>query len=259
MLTLAILNYNGNDTLAESIDSVLRQTRKPDRFVVIDNSSTDGSRQIAVDKGIEVKDADNKFKFITGLNSAIATNVSLLFFMQNDVILDDTCLESMMKNKPEKGPFILQPVIYDTKGNIDNSGMDYKWPGYGERRKKKWWDENAKYEKCGLVTTICFLTDNNWMEYDQRFAPAYYEDLDFYLKGIFEHYLIPSASCVHKGNHTFSQTYKKKEISEICRRNRKKLIRKYYKGFDRWLRLAVTSVADIVKKTIDIIGPRWIP
>lgn len=260
MLTVVCLNYNGNDSLRESIQSVLDQTHKPDRFVVIDNASTDGSRQIAVDIGVEIFDADNRHKFITGLNEALGLMKGLddkLFFMQNDVVLDKECLKIMLDSSPISN-FFIQPVIYDTHGNIDNAGMDYKWPGYGERRNNKWW-KGTWAEECGLVTTICFMTDELHYLYDPRFSPAYYEDLDMYLmtKKFKKHYLIPHAKAIHRGNHTFSQSYKKREISNICRVNRKKLIRKHYSGLDRFIRLAVLTLLDIGKESIDIIRDWW--
>lgn len=256
MLTLTILNYNGNDSLRDSIQSVLDQTHKPDRFVVIDNASTDGSRQIAVDMGVEVVDADNRFKFITGLNKAleITSDYGKLFFMQNDVVLDKGCLKTMLEHAPYSS-FFAQPVIYDSNGKIDNAGMDYRWPGYGERRKTKWW-EGSWNEECGLVTTICFMTSSPPPRWDIRFEPAYYEDLDMYLitKKYYKHILIPHAKAYHLGNHTFSQTYKKLEISRICRINRKKLIRKHYRGLDRMIRTAVLTLLDIGKEAFDVIS-----
>lgn len=254
MLTVAILNYNGMDTLRESIQSVLEQTLKPERFVVIDNASKDASRQVAVDIGIEIVDADNRFQFITGLNVALSLNQDRLFFMQNDVVLYKDCLREMILNAPGSN-FIAQPVIYDTNGNIDNSGMDIYWPGFGQRRRSEKFGPIYKNFDAGLVTTICFLTDNKTVFYDESFAPAYYEDLDFYLRTrkMLKHILIPTAKVIHEGNHTFSQTLKKKEISAICRRNRKKFINKNYRGFDRFLRLTVTTCLDVVKKPFDVI------
>lgn len=259
MLTLAILNYNGNDTLRDSIQSVLDQTQKPDRFVVIDNASTDGSRQIAEDMGVEVVDADNRHKFITGLNKAkLITERGLLFFMQNDVVLDIDCLKTMLAHAPNRSNFMAQPVIYSPDGKIDNAGMDYKWPGYGERRKTKWW-EGTWFEECGLVTTICFLTNNIYCDYDIRFRPAYYEDISFYLDNPqLLHVLIPDAKATHLGNHTFSQSYKKADISRICWINRNKLIRKHYRGIDRHLRLTVSTCGYVVAKAFQIIRDRWI-
>lgn len=253
-LTVAILNFNGMDTLRESIQSVLDQTLKPDRFVVIDNASTDNSRQIAVDMGVEIVDSNNRHKFITGLNKAISLNKDRLFFMQNDVVLDKFCLETMNENIGSKSLFFAQPIIYDNAGNIDNSGMDYKWPGYGKRRNKKWWAGSWR-EDCGLVTTICFLTDLESQRWDIRFSPAYYEDLDMYLrvKNYCAQLLIPDAKAVHRGNHTFSQTYKREEISKICWINRNKLIRKHYRGLDRFIRLIASTFGYFLSTSIKVV------
>lgn len=258
-LTVAILNYNGADTLRASVQSVLDQKIRPHRFFVIDNASTDNSRQIAVDMGVEVIDADNKHQFITGLNTAIMLNQDLLFFMQNDVLIGPDCIAAMICNSP-KDNFISQPVIYQLDKKIDNCGMDIIWPGYGQRRHNKWWAGN-RYQNCGLVTTICFLTDNKGIIYDPEFAPAYYEDLDFATRSKMtgmQHVLVPNASAIHKGNHTFSQTLNKREISFICRINRKIFIYKNFGGLDLLLRLAVTACLDVMKKAFDVIRDRWI-
>jgi GT2 family glycosyltransferase len=192
----------------------LAQTRKPDRFVVIDNASTDDSRQIAVDMRIEVVDADNKYKFITGLNTAMSLleeEGDLLIFMQNDVCLESSFVEHMDSIIFPKN-FIAQPVIYQTNGKIDNAGMDIYWPGFGQRRNKKWWKYDD-IQPCGMVTTICFITDLINHRYSVVFSPAYYEDVSFKLEyPEVEHLLIPTAKAIHKGNHTFSESYKKHEI-----------------------------------------------
>ena len=240
-----------------SIQSVLAQSRKPDRFVVIDNASTDESRQIAGEMGVEVVDADNRYKFITGLNTALGLNSDLLFFMQNDVTLAPDCLSEMLRHSPRYTNFIAQPVIYQTDDEIDNAGMDIVWPGYGIRRNRRWWNGEYSFLECGLVTTICFLTNNRTTLYDEAFSPAYYEDLDMKLRTPhYKHVIVPGASATHLGNHTFSQTLKKPEISKLCRKNRKIFIRKHYKGVGGALRLAVTTCLDIVKETFDVIA-RW--
>ena len=70
MLTLAILNYNGKDILQKSLDSVLKQSLKPNEILIVDNNSTDDSWK-AVEKYVtRVVHADNKYQFITGLNEA---------------------------------------------------------------------------------------------------------------------------------------------------------------------------------------------
>lgn len=256
---LALLNFNGEDSLSGSIKSVLDQTHKPTRFVVIDNASTDKSREIAIKMGVEVVDADNAHKFITGLNVAmdLAKDYDYLFFMQNDVELEPDCLEVMLKDSPDNA-FFAQPVIYDSHWNIDNAGMDYIWPGLGERRNNLWW-KGYNWERCGLVTTICFMTDMK-VYWDTQFSPAYYEDLDMYLrtKDVVSHVLIPKARCIHKGNHTFSQSYQKKQISQICRMNRQRLINKHYSGLDWVIRTAMSRVLNVTKESLDIVTKSWI-
>ena len=257
-ITVACLNFNGLDSLKESIASVLAQTLKPDRFVVIDNASTDSSRQIGVDMGVEIVDADNKHQFITGLNAALELNQDKLFFMQNDVVLDKDCLKNMIRDCPVYN-FIAQPVIYQTNREIDNAGMDYYWPGFGLRRHSNWWGD-YNWRNCGLVTTICFMTDVKYVSFDTQFSPAYYEDIDWYLrtKSTVSHILISSGKAIHRGNHTFSQTFKKRQISDICHRHRVKLINKHYKGIDRLIRLTVTASFYVMKKSFDVVRDRWV-
>ena len=45
-VTTVIPVYNGERHLAETLQSVARQNRRPDRLVVIDNCSTDGTKKI---------------------------------------------------------------------------------------------------------------------------------------------------------------------------------------------------------------------
>src|ERR1700745_2585324 len=45
-LTTVIPVYNGERYEAQTLDSVARQRRRPDRLVVLDNCSTDGTRDV---------------------------------------------------------------------------------------------------------------------------------------------------------------------------------------------------------------------
>src|SRR6185312_9204754 len=50
-LTIAVVIplYNGRDFIEEALGSVLRQSRKPDEIIVVDDGSTDGSDAIAAE------------------------------------------------------------------------------------------------------------------------------------------------------------------------------------------------------------------
>jgi len=259
MITLVILNFNGADTLKASIDSVFLQTAQPDKFFVIDNASTDHSRNIAVGMGVEVVDADNRYKYITGLNTALGLCEDRLIFMQNDVVLSPTFIEGMQSHTFFERDFVAQPVIYDFNGNIDNFGMDLVWPGYGINR-KSYSDNDA-----GYCSSVVFMIDKEAIMkngyYDPIFSPAYLEDLDYSLRcrrNGTKQILVPEAIAHHMGNHTFSSTYKKLEISRLIRRNRSFFIMKNYSGLDRFVRSTVASCRDVAKETVDVITNWWV-
>lgn len=258
MLVVAVLNFNGADTLRPCLESILAQTRKPDRLVVIDNSSTDGSEKLARELGVEVVHASNEWKYITGLNAALVLSFERLVFLQNDVLLETRFLEVMEREVGDAVDFVAQPQVRDFRGDIDNYGMSLIWPGYGINRK---WPHGRD---AGYCTSVVFMIDrlavlrNGF--YDPRFAPAYLEDLDYSLRcrrrGT-KQLLISEAIAHHMGNHTFSSTYKKKEIVKIIRRNRLKFIAKNYSGVDRLLRLTVAASLDVMKEAVDVITQWW--
>lgn len=45
-ISIVIATYNGEKYLREQLDSLYSQTRKPDEIVVVDDRSTDGTREI---------------------------------------------------------------------------------------------------------------------------------------------------------------------------------------------------------------------
>lgn len=245
--------------MRESIQSVLDQTIKPDRFIVIDNSSTDDSYLIAEELEVELAWADNKHQYITGLNTALSHCSDKLFFMQNDVVLHPQCLEFMIRETVNNRDFVAQPIVYDFRGKVDNVGMNLIWPAYGINRKK------VSGKDCGYATSVVFMIDKEAIRkngyYDPQFAPAYMEDLDYSLRcreNRTKQIVVPEASVKHLGNHTFSSTYRKIEISRILRRNRIKFINKNYRGIDKITRLTVTACLDVTKEAIDVIAEWWI-
>lgn len=250
MLTLCVLNYNGAGILRRCLDSVQAQSHQPDKVYVIDNDSTDDSWRIAKDYGYEVIHTDNKHRLITGLNKAHGLTEDWLFFMSNDVVLRKHCIERMMAKTPLW--CISQPVFYDQYGEIDNAGMDIRWPGLGMGRRTHWWkNEGATY--CGMVSDIAFLVNRLVIDkvgmYDTLFSPGYYEDVDWAIRSKYEgvgHVLIPDARAIHHANYSYSKVMDKAALSKLCRENRKKLIRKHYRGLNRLLRLGACKVHETI-------------
>ena len=257
-LSVCILNYNGKDYLEDCLKSVgdIDVER-----ILVDNASTDNSWKIAKKYGFRVVHADNKHQFITGINTALkSATQSTILFSQGDVRFIGDTIYSLYVNCPQWA--IVQPVFINDKRGIDNAGMKLIWPAYGigKRRFARQWNELTD-----VCTSITFCTTRKVLDavgyYDENFAPAYLEDIDWAIRskkiGV-NHIVAGNAIVNHLHNQSFSVNYSKLSISNICRKNRRYLINKHYSGFDWLVRTAVSSSLDIGKKAIDVIADRWI-
>jgi len=260
-LSVCVLNYNGSSYLEECLDSIVNQIEDGTELILVDNNSSDESWKIGEKYDFKVIHADNQHKFITGINTALKSfSGDKILFTQADVRFEKGSIESLVNSCKQWS--IVQPVFIHN-GKVDNAGMRWVWPGYGlGTRSLKGGNFQVPTEIC---TDITFITTSKVIEfvglYDENFNPAYYEDVDWALRsrklGVL--HLVDNAAIVyHRHNESFSAIYSKKAISDICRKNRRYLINKHYKGFDRMLRLTVSSCLDVAKKTFDVIHEWWV-
>lgn len=258
-LSICILNWNGAEYLEECLKSIPSSIEA--ERILVDNASTDDSWKIAERYGFRVVHANNEHKFITGINRAIeeATG-NYILFSQADVVFSQgsiDCLLDSLKHFPQS---IIQPTfLRDYK--IDNAGMRWVWPGYGIGELK--YDPSYDFHFTDIATSITFIAEKKMFkivgDYDINFYPAYYEDVDMAIRSrrlCYRHIVIHNAVVHHRHNASFSKHYDRMAISDICRRNRRYLIKKHYRGLDRLLRLAVSTCLDVAKKSFDVITHR---
>lgn len=94
-LTVVIPALDEAGRLPALLDTLERQTLRPDRVVVADAGSTDGTRRIAADRGATVVDGG---KPAAGRNAgARAADTSLILFLDADVELGDGTLAAMVE------------------------------------------------------------------------------------------------------------------------------------------------------------------
>lgn len=258
MSSLIILNFNGKDYLHKCLESVphLPGMEK----ILIDNASMDDSWQIADKYNFKVIHADNKHQFITGINKAISVaKPGVFIFSQADVIFKGMSIVELEIAAQKNPDAFIQPVFLKPlpKGNeIDNAGMNWIWPGYGIGVTSR---KNGIYPT-GIVTSITFATHSKNLDklgyYDTCFAPAYYEDCDMALRakklGI-RQLVNGNAFVTHLHNKSFSKSYSKLAISDICRKNRRYVVRKHYKGLNLWARITALNILDSIKRWIQLI------
>ena len=116
-IAISILNYNGLDNTLDCLDSIKRL--KKDNIsldvIVSDNNSQDNSTHtLAKLKDILFIPNEKNYGFAEGHNRAIKTAIkrraSAILILNNDTIVDENLLQSLMKTSRKSD--IVSPKIY---------------------------------------------------------------------------------------------------------------------------------------------------
>jgi len=196
--TVIILNYNGLKHLRDCLKSLFNQTYKDFQAILVDNNSTDGSKEFIKKKYPQihliankknygasggwyigsryVRDLKNKPKFIVTLN--------------NDVRLDQNFLEEGINIlRRRKNLFFIAPkmYLYYSRGRINSTGDIFYWHGtagnigYGEKDGPKF---NKEKEVFGVCTAGAFLRGGVF-EKVGLFDPDFFyplDDVDYFFR-----------------------------------------------------------------------------
>lgn len=141
---IVIVTYNRINLLKECVEHCIRQTYRPSRIIIIDNCSTDGTKEYLADlnrdqENINVihleQNTGGAGGFYRGLVEATKTDIDWVMLIDDDAILDYNCMENMNPlNRKEKGE--AYACVVKMQGQIDtghrrnlngpNSLEDYK-------------------------------------------------------------------------------------------------------------------------------------
>lgn len=258
-LSVAILNYNNAALTKDALDSVLAQRMQPDEIVVFDNGSETYQSLLLVDIVEERREGtatpivmhrvDHNQGNIAGMNMAIeACSNEFVVFMANDVRLHSDCLDQLhmaLLTNPDLG--IVQPILYQPNGDIDNVGLSWRWPGYGLRIRQLL-GRLGGIMGVDAVAATCFGVRKSFFQhlggFDDRLGISH-EDIDFGIRvrkaGAWcGAYLQPSAT--HLMGQTIPQTVSK--LRPYYRDARQRVIRTHYQGWDQSARLAAVRLLD---------------
>lgn len=152
-VSVIIPNYNGENFLGACLDSLLGQTRRPERVIVVDNGSSDGSREVAARHplAVEVLALDRNRGFAVGAQRGIqaAADCEVVALLNNDAVADPRWLEAGLKAMAERlevsifTSLLLQSHHRDLVDNAGNlyprdgrplaRGQGQRASGFGER------------------------------------------------------------------------------------------------------------------------------
>lgn len=130
-----IVSYNRRALLEQVVDAVEAQTTPVSRIIVIDNGSTDGSREFLRERGDRVDlieagtNGGGAGGFATGLAWALAVGSSYVWLMDDDAVPERDCLELLLEaaDSVPHAPYVA-PVIVDGEGNLADRSQP-RWDG----------------------------------------------------------------------------------------------------------------------------------
>jgi GT2 family glycosyltransferase len=137
LVTVIVLNWNRADMLLECLDALYHQLRLPDRVVVVDNGSEDGSMEKVrrLFPRVDRIPLPVNMGFCRANNIALETvDTSLAVLLNNDAIAHPKWLEALLEamiRYPDAGFAASKMLFADHPDRIDRAGDGYSLAGAG--------------------------------------------------------------------------------------------------------------------------------
>ena len=263
---VVLVNWNGAEDTIPCIRSLLAGSAKPDRVVVVDNASSDGSAGLIerAFPGVElIRNGENAG--FTGANNIgigrlLSSGCDYVWVLNNDTTVHEDCLRTL-KGHMEAHSEVSAcsgKILYDEPARmIWYAGATYNPWTMRPRHRGGGEEDNARYdavENVPFLSGCCMFVRREAFErvglFDDHFF-AYGEDSDWCLRASREHmrlHYVPQAVIRHK----VSASFRKKNLHShggttsplaiyATSRNRLYIIRKHRKGMAQMLSALFTA------------------
>lgn len=211
-VSLIIPNWNGRAHLEVCLRSVAAQSRRPERTIVVDNGSSDGSQAFLAElfPWVELLALPENRGFAVAVNRGIdASDTTLIALLNNDTELDPLWLSELIREleaDPQAGMAACKMLRFEQRTIIDGAGDAWTRGGspltlgsgeadgdrFNERRYVPGACAGAALYRRSLFEAIG--------AFDEDFV-SYYEDVDLSLRAQLAGYrcvYVPTAVCYHK-------------------------------------------------------------
>ena len=242
-LTVTVATYEGERLLSDCLQSIAMQEPQMDwELLLIDDHSTVPVERPLLPNARVIRHEANQGNIAamdTGIREAQGTWV---LFVANDVRLHPNCLHCLWAHRSYHD--IVQPVLYQPDGQIDNVGLWWRWPGYGDRARTV-----APPYRTDAFTATCFLIHRELYLQLGGFDHALrlsHEDVDLSLalraQGGGCRYC-PDAMATHLMGQTIGRVMQE-PLSPYYHRARMRVLKKHYRGVNGLIRRGLVSVLD---------------
>ncbi|MBN1196257.1 MAG: glycosyltransferase family 2 protein [Candidatus Aminicenantes bacterium] len=190
-ISAVVVSFNSRNFLADNLDSLQAQSPPFSRIIVVDNHSTDGSREMLANRpGVEAILLDSNIGYAAAANTGIARCDSQLVLVANADIRLETGFSRAVLNHmgryPDTGllsPLILRfdGVTVDSAGQECTSALYPRERGYGKPLSRINPRAGKVFSVCGAATVInqrafaAIVKDHRY--YDEDFF-MFWEDFD---------------------------------------------------------------------------------
>lgn len=209
--SVIIPNWNGARLLPDCLSSLRKQTHKDFETVVVDNGSTDGSRELVAREFPEVRllCLPVNRMFAGGVNAGIqATQAPAVVLLNNDTEADPRWLERLLPalEQPGIGMAASKLLLFDRRSVIHSAGDYYRTDGRPGNR-GVWEEDHGQYDHAVEVFGPCggaaafrrdMLDAIGLLDEDLR---AYCEDVDLAFRAQIAGYrcrFVPDARVYHR-------------------------------------------------------------
>ena len=135
---VVVPNWNGRRWLPALLDSIERQTRRPDEVLVVDNGSDDGSLELLRDRGVATLPLGRNTGFAAAANRGIeAVRSEAVALVNTDVELDPGWLEQAvgrLEGDDGLGSVATKMVLLDEPDVVDDAGDELRRDGVAHQR-----------------------------------------------------------------------------------------------------------------------------
>ncbi len=218
-LTVVMPNYNGRALLECMLGSLLTQTYRSFRTVVVDDGSSDDSLSYLAAHwpAVSVVRLAGRRGVTAAMNACLAAaNTELVGLFNNDMELEPECLAELvaaLDAHPEAGSATPKMLDFSDRGVFDGAGDLLNWRGGGQRRGHGERDAGQFdlpeeiFGPCGGAALLRRSTIELVGGFDEAYF-AYYEDVDWafraQLVGVGCRY-VPSSVLYHRGSATLGR------------------------------------------------------
>lgn len=210
-----LVNWNGGEFTIPCIKSLLASTVVPNKIVVIDNASTDGSPELIKENCPEITLIKNESNLgFTGANNIgirylLGENVDYIWLLNNDTEVHPHCLGNLLKEY-EDNPDIAATtgkILYPNRKTIWYGGSIFSYWSLSVHHRGAMKEDHGQYDQAEDVPFIsgcCMMVRRGAIEkvglLDHNFF-AYSEDFDWCIRakraGLRLRY-VPQAILYHK-------------------------------------------------------------